>query len=148
MKYAALIKAIHSATAQMQGRAATAVNQALVLRSWFVGAEILDFEQDGKDRAKYGERLLDKLAADLKQSGLKGLDTRTLPDCRGMVRLFPQIRGTLSPEFPPLPDSGDTALRIRQTPSIESPAASSSRPLLGLSWSLFIEITPQGIPKN
>ena len=28
-KYAALVKAIHSATAQLQGRAAVAVNQAL-----------------------------------------------------------------------------------------------------------------------
>jgi hypothetical protein len=31
MRYTALIKAIHSANAQLQGRAAMAVNQALVM---------------------------------------------------------------------------------------------------------------------
>jgi hypothetical protein len=52
MKYAALVKAIHSASVRSQGRAALAVNQALVLRNWLVGAWIFEFEQSGKDRAK------------------------------------------------------------------------------------------------
>ena len=56
MNYAGLIKAINSATTQLQGRAAAPVNQALVLRNWMVGAWIVEFEQTGKDRAKYGAR--------------------------------------------------------------------------------------------
>lgn len=163
MKYAALVKAIQSANAQLQGRAAMAVNQALVLRNWLVGDWILEFEQHGKDRAKYGDRLLDKLAADLKQSGLKGLDPRTLRDCRGLVRHYPQIRGTLSPGFLARPDSGDTVPRIpatlspesaaittpsanqsspqiRQTVSAESPTPLAPETLLRLSWSHLQEL--------
>ena len=56
MNYTHLIKAINSATAQLQGRAVAAVNQALVIRNWLVGAYLVEFEQNGKDRAKYGER--------------------------------------------------------------------------------------------
>jgi len=43
MKYTALVKAIQTATAQSQGRAAMAVNQALILRNWLVGEWILEF---------------------------------------------------------------------------------------------------------
>ena len=54
MNYASLLKAISSTTAQLQSRAAAAVNQALVIRNWLIGAYIVEFEQNGKDRAKYG----------------------------------------------------------------------------------------------
>ena len=99
MNYAALIKAINAATTQLQGRAAAAFNQALVIRNWMVGAWIVDFENTGRDRAKYGARLLDALADDLASRGLKGLDLRTLRDCRKLTTLYPKIRGTLSPEL-------------------------------------------------
>jgi hypothetical protein len=96
MNYAALLKAINTATAQFQGRAAMAVNQALVLRNWLVGAWILEFEQHGKDRAKYGERLLESLAKDISVSGL---ELRNLQNCRLLYATYPQIRQTVSAEF-------------------------------------------------
>jgi predicted nuclease of restriction endonuclease-like (RecB) superfamily len=130
MNYAGLVKAINSATAQLQGRAAAAVNHALVIRNWLAGAWIIEFEQTGKDRAKYGARLLETLARDLKDRGIKGLDERTLLDCRSVYRLYPQIPGTLSPEFlscgsePRIPGTLSPELarfsRIRQTLSAES----------------------------
>ena len=96
MNYAALLKAINTATAQLQGRAAMAVNQALVLRNWLVGAWIFEFEQHGKDRAKYGKRLLESLAKDLSVSGL---ELRNLQNCRLLYATYPQIRQTLSAEL-------------------------------------------------
>jgi hypothetical protein len=72
MNYANLIKAINSATALLQGRAAVAVNQALVIRNWTVGAYLVEYEQHGADRAKYGTRLLEALAEDLATRGIKG----------------------------------------------------------------------------
>ena len=71
--YAKLVKAISQVNTGMVARAAVAVNQALVLRNWLIGAYIVEFEQNGSDRAKYGERLLPTLAEDLKLQGLKGL---------------------------------------------------------------------------
>ena len=99
MNYAALIKAISAATTKLQGRAAAALNQALVIRNWMTGAWIVEFEQSGNDRAKYGARLLETLADDLASKELKGLDLRTLRDCRKLTVLYPQIRGSLTPEL-------------------------------------------------
>jgi predicted nuclease of restriction endonuclease-like (RecB) superfamily len=135
MNYAALIKAINSTTTQLQGRAAAAVNQALVIRNWMVGSYLVEFEQTGKDRAKYGARLLEKLAADLAEKKVKGLgDPRILRDCRVLYLTYPGIRGAVSREFelmvvPPairgtvsreFPESP----RIRQALSVESGATS------------------------
>jgi len=146
VKYAALIKAISSATTQLQGRAATAVNQALVIRNWMVGAWIVEFEQTGSDRAKYGTRLLPKLAEDLKAREIKGLDERSLLDCRSVYRLYPQIPGTLSPEFTKAFGSrlalpAATAISaIRGTVSPELPTPLEAEQVLRLSWSQLQEL--------
>jgi len=99
MKYAQLVKAINSVTTQLQGRAAAAVNQTLVLRNWLVGAYIVEYEQAGKDRAKYGARLLEALAGDLRGKGITGLHERMLRNCRLAYLIYPQIRQSLTAEF-------------------------------------------------
>lgn len=97
MNYPHLLKAIAAANRHLVDRAATAVNQALMVRNWMIGAHLVEFEQAGADRAKYGVRLLDRLAKDLKTRGLKGLDERTLRDCRTFFTLYPQIRVRWTP---------------------------------------------------
>ena len=51
MNYQQLVTAIDAATQSLLGRAAQAVNQALVLRNWLVGGRLIEFEQSGEDRA-------------------------------------------------------------------------------------------------
>lgn len=100
MNYVGLVNAIQLATSQLQGRVAAVANQALVLRNWLVGAYLVEFEQQGKDRANYGERLLESLAADLETHKIKGLsDPRVLRDCRMLYRVYPQIRGSVTREL-------------------------------------------------
>ena len=65
MNYSSLIKSITGATHRLQEHVATVANQALVIRNWLVGAWLVEFEQNGKDRAKYGLKLLESVAADL-----------------------------------------------------------------------------------
>jgi len=48
MNYQQLVTAIDSATQSLLGRAAQAVNQALVLRNWLIGAHLVEFEQSVK----------------------------------------------------------------------------------------------------
>ncbi|MGA9777799.1 MAG: PDDEXK nuclease domain-containing protein [Verrucomicrobiia bacterium] len=142
MKYAQLIKAIDSTSRQLLGRAAAAVNQSLVIRNWLIGAYIVEFEQCGEDRAKYGARLLERLATDLTTRGLRGLDARSLRDCRRLFQIYPQIRGTLSPKSEPfglLPMTGHPPA-IRGTLSLESPTPLSARFVLRFSWSQLQEL--------
>ena len=65
MKYAQLVKAINSTSRELLGRAVTAVNQSLVIRNWLIGAYLVEFEQRGEDRARYGGQLLTRLSKDL-----------------------------------------------------------------------------------
>lgn len=41
-----------------QGCAMKAINQMATLRNWLIGCYIVEYEQNGSDRAKYGDRLL------------------------------------------------------------------------------------------
>lgn len=96
MKYNQLVKAIDSASQQLLGRAAAAVNQSLVIRNWLIGAYIVEFEQCGEDRAKYGARLLPRLAADLKKRKVSGASPDMLERMRQVYFAYPQIGSEIS----------------------------------------------------
>ncbi len=96
MKYLQLVKAIDSASQQLLARAAAAVNQALVIRNWLIGAYIVEFQQNGEDRAKYGARLLPRLAADLKKRKVSGASPDMLERMRQVYFAYPQIRSEIS----------------------------------------------------
>lgn len=95
MKYTQLVKAIDSASHQLLGRAAAVVNQSLVIRNWLIGAYIVEFEQRGEDRAKYGERLLDRLCADLAERGLAGSSLSMLERARRLYFCYPQLSSAI-----------------------------------------------------
>src|SRR5437762_12660903 len=91
MKYTQLVKVIDSASQQLLGRAAAAVNQSLVIRNWLIGAYIVEFEQNGEDRARYGEMLLARLSCDLRQRGVKGASRDMLERMRTFSACYPQV---------------------------------------------------------
>lgn len=97
--FSELISTIEGVHDKLQSSAANAVNQALTIRNWLIGYYIVEFEQNGKDRAVYGKGLLKTLATSLKD--IKGIDERGLRRFRQFYILYPHIvetiRGTLSP---------------------------------------------------
>ena len=144
--YGLLVSAISAINIQMVGRVATAANQALVLRNWMVGAYIVEFEQHGANRAKYGARLLETLARDLKRRGIKGQDEPTLRACMIFFGCYPQIRGPLAAEL-----EKSAVLRIRGPLDPESSRGTGMRSvalptplepeqLARISWAQFLEL--------
>lgn len=83
-------KNVHNATSSV---AKGAVNQLLTIRNWAIGCYIVEYEQEGCDRAKYGARLLQNLADKL---SIKGLDRLLLNACRIFYVKYPQICETAS----------------------------------------------------
>ena len=75
------------------GAAKGAVNQLLTIRNWMIGYYIVEFEQNGADRAKYGSHLLDNLAKELSIDGLGRLQLNL---CRIFYQKYPQICSTAS----------------------------------------------------
>lgn len=84
------VEHIHNATSSY---AKGAVNQLLTIRNWAIGYYIVEFEQNGKDRAEYGTSLLKKLS---KRLNIKGLEQNQLNICRMFYNKYPQIFSTAS----------------------------------------------------
>lgn len=68
-----------------------AVNTALVLRNWYIGKRIDEEILSGKDRAKYGAEVIQKLAAELTNVYGKRYSKRILYQCLRVYRMFPSI---------------------------------------------------------
>jgi predicted nuclease of restriction endonuclease-like (RecB) superfamily len=88
MNFASLVKQIASVQSAMQATAAHAINVGLTLRNWLIGYYIVEFEQNGEDRAKYGEKLLQNLENKLNTKGLTEVRFR---EYRRMYTVYPQI---------------------------------------------------------
>ncbi len=71
-----LLTTIDGIHQNLQASAANAVNKALTVRNWLIGYYIVEFEQNGEDRAVYGSNLIGSLADRL--SHIKGIDKRSL----------------------------------------------------------------------
>ena len=72
----------------LQNNAMRAVNQNITARNWLVGYWIVEFEQNGEDRAKYGDKLLSELA---KAIHIKGMGRSMLNLCRKLYLIYPDL---------------------------------------------------------
>ena len=79
-------------TAAQLGVART-VNTAQVLANWLIGREIVEAEQQGRDRAEYGENLLKNLADQLKADFGSGYSYTNLKLMRRFYLNFPTLIG-------------------------------------------------------
>jgi predicted nuclease of restriction endonuclease-like (RecB) superfamily len=79
------IKQILSAARQ---KAYSAVNFAMVEAYWLIGKRIVEEEQQGKERAAYGEEILKTLSVELTKEFGKGFGERSLRDFRQFYLTF------------------------------------------------------------
>lgn len=70
MNFGSLTTAIERTHVHFQEQTTKAINVSLTLRNWLIGFYIVEFEQKGEDRAKYGSKLVDSLAKKLNNKGL------------------------------------------------------------------------------
>ena len=91
-----LIHNVYQTHCILQDNTTKVINLNLSIRNWLIGCHIVEFEQNGEDRAKYGANLLEEIAKRLKSKGLKGLHRRSLNTCRLFYTSYPQIWLTLS----------------------------------------------------
>jgi predicted nuclease of restriction endonuclease-like (RecB) superfamily len=122
---------------QAQDFATKAVNVGLTLRNWMIGHRIVEFEQQGADRAAYGESLLDTLSQRLATLGLPRVTPRELRRYRQLYQVYPQIWESVTPQS--LAESGFNALLpmsdfltipIRESLTPESQIVESATPSL------------------
>ncbi|MCX8492191.1 MAG: DUF1016 N-terminal domain-containing protein [Cyclobacteriaceae bacterium] len=114
MNFSLLASTIHQAHSTLQQSALKSVNKHLTIRNWLVGFYIVEFEQNGEDRAKYGNKLLPELA---KSINIRGLSETSLKLNRQFFQIYLQIRQVLTDEFQ---NNENQLLTTLQTPSAPS----------------------------
>ncbi len=153
MNFDQLITSLRELDGSLKGHVSRTANVGLTLRNWLVGAYIVEFEQNGEERAEYGDQLLSEIGKRLK---IKGLGRITLQACRLLYFGYPRICQTVSdnsssavsqtlsallgPEAIPQTLSVEfikelkvNELQISQTSSGKSPGSSKSQTLSDFS---------------
>jgi len=87
--YCGLVQQISTAFVHGQKRAMTAVNSCLVETYWEIGQYIVEYEQQGKEKAVYGSALLEKLSRDLKLLHGKGFSRSNIQRMRQFYVMYP-----------------------------------------------------------
>ena len=94
MSFESLVGHINQVQDVLQAQAAHAVNLSLTARNWLVGYYIVEFEQHGEDRAKYGDNLINRLAKEINR---KGFESRSLHMYRRIYLIYPQLATAILP---------------------------------------------------
>lgn len=92
------IQQIHAIISSSRERAIRSVDSVRVLMYWEIGKLILEEEQEGKERAGYGDFLIKSLSDSLQPQFGSGFSVRQLEMCRQFYRLFP-ITNALRSQF-------------------------------------------------
>lgn len=142
-----LANAIQQTNEYFLNRSQKQVDTALTLRNWIIGCYIIEYEQEGNDRAAYGKKLYKEIADRILSLGIKSIRERHLYLCRDLYKAYPQILRSASAKSY-LNDFNDS--RILRTVSAKSMASSKPGPhikqididllLNKLSSSHFIEL--------
>ena len=132
LNFESLVAEIEQTHSHFQQQAVKAVNISLTIRNYLIGFYIVEFEQNGEDRAAYGSKLLDSLAAKL---SIKGLVSAEISRCRQFYFCYPQILGALTQEFKNL-----VPQHILGTLSQDSN--------MGVEPSIIVSSTPQSTKSN
>jgi hypothetical protein len=91
-----LISKIHGVDGSLKYEANKAVNRLLTIRNWLIGYYIVEYEQNGEDRATYGDDLLNTIVDRL---AIQGIGVRSLQLFRRFYLFYPSIVQTVSAQL-------------------------------------------------
>ena len=89
-EYVKLVSQISNLWDDARNKAFQAVNSSLLMANWHTGEYIVEFEQNGEARAKYGDALLVNLSKDLTRLRGRGFSRSVLTYMRKFYLAFPK----------------------------------------------------------
>ncbi|HHG86007.1 MAG TPA: DUF1016 family protein, partial [Bacteroidetes bacterium] len=92
MSLSALTQRIIAVDEELKVAASKAVNMLLTMRNWMIGFYLVEYEQDGEERAKYGAGLINSVAKNLTADGMSARNLR-------LYRRFFLVYTRLAPEI-------------------------------------------------
>jgi len=132
---------------QLYKKATAAVNVSLTIRNWLIGYYIVEYEQKGEDRAKYGKKLLKNLAVKLKKQKLSNINEGELRRFRQFYNVYnyfidcflddqSEIRGTVSLVLPILSIRGTLPHKSKENQIL----VSAEKLITRLSYSHLVQL--------
>ena len=88
MDFESLVKHIQHASEALRQDARLVINRSVTTRAWLTGFYIVEYEQHGNDRAKYGEQLIKRLSQRL---GGKSFGVSNLRNYRQFFLCYPEL---------------------------------------------------------
>ena len=89
--YEGFLSGISGLLTEARRSAARSVNSILTATYWEIGRRIVEYEQRGKNRADYGDRLIERLSEDLKRRFGRGFNKRNLDNMRQVYLFWPNL---------------------------------------------------------
>lgn len=83
------IKDIKNILSQTKNQSYKTVNSIMIQANWLIGCRIVEQEQNGKDRAAYGEKVIENLSKELNKELGSGMSVAHLKNCRQFYLTFP-----------------------------------------------------------
>ena len=158
MRFGDLIQSLQRLDSSIKEQVKSTANVGLTLRNWLVGAYIVEFEQNGEERAKYGDKLLKSISEEI---NIKGLNERTLEISRLFYKDYPEISQTVSAKFNiPLPQNipqtvsaeltDPSKIQTASEKSVARPdfAPTAQKLVTTLSFSHFVELLRVSDPEQ
>jgi predicted nuclease of restriction endonuclease-like (RecB) superfamily len=91
-KYRELLDSIGILLQQSRQKAFQQINSILVKTYWEIGRHIVVYEQESKEKAEYGSKLLDRIAKDLKNRFGKGFSRSNVFYFRRFYLAYPKVQ--------------------------------------------------------
>jgi len=153
--YKGLLRGVVHLLEEARKTSARSVNAILTATYWEIGRRIVEYEQEGKRRANYGEALIARLAADLTTRFRRGFSETNLKQMREFYLTWP-IRHTLSDESEVAtragarPEKSQTVSdglstrsaqgNLQTAPGESSPSEIGAFPQFPLPWSHYVRL--------
>lgn len=147
MNFKELISQLQEVNQRLRESAIRAVNTSLTIRNWFFGFYIVEFEQNGSDRAGYGKQLLFNISQELRKAHISNTNERELRRFRQFYLIYRSafhyintqysIRGLLPPE---LDKSEGSEIRELPTPELEITDSYYEKLFNSISYTHFVEL--------
>jgi len=134
--FSGLIQEIRQIVLSARKLAVRNVDTLQVIANYEVGRRIVNYEQQGKKRAEYGEKILVGLSDKLTQEFGRGFSKTNLKLMRQFYLIYGGRIGQMpSDQFTSEPKSN--ALSV-QLPKSQMPSGKLSKPAFSLSWSQYV----------
>lgn len=128
-----LVGRIESANEVLQNNARVVINRHVTAKAWLTGYYIVEYEQHGADRAKYGEKLIPELS---KRLGKNKYSVSTLKLYRQFYQVYPTLAYEILDFVKTLPAIGQSPIIQLQLPVYQS--CEKSQSLIAKSCDLAI----------